>query len=278
MNIQEIIASAKVACLDSKLIDVPDVLYPIIQPKYDGWWALIECLGHTGKIYSSGGKEIGELAFEEVLFGEVYYFVGEFMYGTNWAQTNNPGTVFIHDIWQGTVDDPSVRGYSYQRRYEICDSLVTWFDHPKLKMVPSKRGSITGAWDHYINDLGFEGLVFKNPTATYGVHHLRTKKYVTIDMVIMSVTEGGGRLKGKAGAIVCQAKRSNGVLVTVSVGGGMSDWLRGEIWLHPEQYIGKVVEIGGNELYECSIRHPNLCRFRPDKTPEQCVIPDIIRY
>ena len=51
----------------------------------------------------------------------------------------------------------------------------------------------------------------------------------------------------------------------------MSDEVRGQMSLHPEDYIGRVVIIKGMErLKSGAIRHPQFVAMRLDKNPNQC--------
>jgi hypothetical protein len=75
-----------------------------------------------------------------------------------------------------------------------------------------------------------------------------------------------------AGSIVCGAYSGERIINLCSVG-TMDDDHRRMFGNRPEEFIGRVVELGA---YECfvggALRHPFLVRLRVDKMPEECVI------
>lgn len=95
---------------------------------------------------------------------------------------------------------------------------------------------------------------------------MKVKKMSTVDLEVVGYEEGSGRLSGTLGAILVRYKDGN----TVKVGSGFSDELRKQIWINPEDIIGKIVEVqyfeettnadGGK-----SLRFPVFKDFRPDK-------------
>jgi len=39
---------------------------------------------------------------------------------------------------------------------------------------------------------------------------------------------------------------------------------------HPKNYVGKAMDIIGQEILKAAIRHPRYIRMRPDVEPESC--------
>ncbi len=95
---------------------------------------------------------------------------------------------------------------------------------------------------------------------------MKVKKMNTLDLEIVDVEEGSGRLAGTLGAIHVRYKNGN----IVKVGSGFSDDLRASIWANPHLYIGWIAEI---QFFESttnadggeSLRFPVFKDFRPDK-------------
>ena len=96
---------------------------------------------------------------------------------------------------------------------------------------------------------------------------MKVKKMNTLDLEIVAVEEGSGRLAGTLGAVHVRYKNGN----IVKVGSGFSDMLRASIWANRLIYIGQIAEI---QYFEettnadggISLRFPVFKDFRPDKT------------
>ena len=67
----------------------------------------------------------------------------------------------------------------------------------------------------------------------------KVKKFQSLDLLVVDMEEGEGRLAGTLGAIHVRYKDGN----TVKVGSGFSDEERKLYWEHPELIMNKVVEI-----------------------------------
>ena len=64
-----------------------------------------------------------------------------------------------------------------------------------------------------------------------------------MDLRVVDVVEGDGRLKGTLGALVVEFKGN-----TVNVGSGYSDRQRTEIWNNREDIIGRIIEVKYKEI------------------------------
>ena len=115
-----------------------------------------------------------------------------------------------------------------------------------------------------------EGIMINICDALYAFKRttnlLKVKKMSTLDLEIVGVEEGEGRLAGTLGAILVRYKDGN----VVKVGSGFSDWHRNEIWNNQIYYIGKIVEIQyfeetKNDKGGVSLRFPIFKDFRLDK-------------
>lgn len=72
---------------------------------------------------------------------------------------------------------------------------------------------------------------------------MKVKKFYTLDLKVVSVVEGDGRLKGTLGALVVDYKGN-----TVNVGTGFSDEQRKEFWGNKDSIIGRVIEVKYKEI------------------------------
>ena len=95
-------------------------------------------------------------------------------------------------------------------------------------------------------NLGWEGLMLNKNTVyeckrTFGL--IKIKKFYTMDLQIIGILEGDGRLKGTAGAIA--VKFSDNI---VNVGSGFDDKSRDFIWRNREELIGRIAEVKYKEI------------------------------
>lgn len=103
---------------------------------------------------------------------------------------------------------------------------------------------------------GHEGAVLKNPNSPYAYRKsrdwLKMKSEDAEDLIIVGYEEGTGKYEGMLGAIVVDYK---GTLV--SVGSGLTDKLRKEMWGKHDEWIGRIVEVEYMEVTpDGSLRHP----------------------
>ena len=244
----------------------------ILQLKYDGWFAIGIIRKGTSKckVYSRGSELIATFDVDMYTQSTVV-FVGEYMYGTNWAQSHFPNKFFVHDILLSPKMD-----YADRMMY-LKESLKDFDEDEKhlVSVTSYKACEFDKIWDKYVEKLGYEGIVAQNPES-FGypgnVECKKLKKTYTMDYIITGINEGGGRLQGKCGAILGGLYKNGKIETVVSVGGGMSDALRADIWKNKKSLIGKVFEAYGWQIFESgSLRHPNFKRFRDDKKASECV-------
>ena len=98
--------------------------------------------------------------------------------------------------------------------------------------------------DHFLDIMvsqDKEGLMLNRDRKYFRKRHngiLKVKRFYTIDLRVLALEEGSGRLSGKLGAFVVDYKGNS-----VNVGSGMSDEQRDEYWKNKESLIGRVVEV-----------------------------------
>ena len=118
---------------------------------------------------------------------------------------------------------------------------------------------------------GGEGVIIKDLDASYHSGRRtsawgKVKKVDTWDAVITGFTDGKGKYTGQIGAIEYGFRRG-GRVVPAGKTSGMTDEVRKDISLNPNKYLGKMIEVAGQEISrEGAIRHPRVLRIRMEKT------------
>lgn len=101
-------------------------------------------------------------------------------------------------------------------------------------------------WLDYATEQGWEGLML-NKDAVYKCKRttdlIKIKRFYTMDLSIVEVLEGEGRLKGTLGALVVKYKDN-----TVNVGSGFDDETRIKFWDDRELLVGRIVEVKYKEI------------------------------
>lgn len=101
-------------------------------------------------------------------------------------------------------------------------------------------------WLDYAVDNGWEGLMLNKDT-TYKCKRttdlIKIKRFYSMDLPIIEVVEGDGRLKETLGALVVQYKEN-----TVNVGSGFDDKTRKRFWNMKDKLIGRIIEIKYKEI------------------------------
>jgi ATP-dependent DNA ligase len=283
----EIVSKYRVSMEEVATIEKAPAKYDLFQLKFDGWWVAVRILKDQMQIITSGADIRKTYKIENPLEVEAL-FIGEWMYGTNWAGKNDPGQIFIHDVvhWEfndmlydhqvpsgslsyfdGTNQPYNIRLPALKRMLEFLPTIS-----PLLKVLNTYSiQTLESVWN---DSPDYEGVVLKQSASGLGSEMIacKIKREFKADFVIMAVNEGGGRLKGKMGSLD-GGQYENGKLVSVcSIGGGFSDLRRKRIWLLRERMIERVLEAKGKGLFKGgALRHPNFSRWRPDKLPTQCI-------
>ena len=94
---------------------------------------------------------------------------------------------------------------------------------------------------------------------------IKVKKMYTVDLKVIHIQEGNGQNQGKVGALVVDYKG-----YSVGVGSGLTKEQREYYWEHPEEIIGKIIEVQAFEETKdkqgnLSLRFPVFKRVRDDK-------------
>lgn len=116
---------------------------------------------------------------------------------------------------------------------------------------------------------GLEGMMIKNPLGHYEAKRsknwMKVKPFITVDLMIIGITEGKGKYKGMTGAFVCVGEHE-GKPIRTNVA-GMSDSVRRDSFAD-QSLIGEIIEVRadavtrakGSDIY--SLRFPEMVRFR----------------
>lgn len=168
--------------------------------------------------------------------------------------------------------------HTYDERRNLLEGLFGTTKRTYFELLPVLyRGKDTAEITKYLDQLtaeGEEGVMINICDAPYEFKRtnnlLKVKKMDTLDLEIVGVEAGEGRLAGTLGAIHVRYKDGN----IVKVGSGFSDWMRDEIWNNQVYYIGKICTVRyfeetKNDKGGISLRFPIFEDIRLDKfTPD----------
>lgn len=229
--------------------------------------------------------------------------IGEAGYGTNYetklALKNGFHRFVIFDLiqWKGK----NISSWTTEERYDIIQCYQAGYAHPyvfssdrdsrctQMLVVPTiylhegEANNREACWSFFksIIDRGGEGCVLKEMGAPYIIggetkQMYKIKKYLTKDYVVLGFEGTNAETYLAQGmrvsAMYC-GLYVNGALKNVTKTSGFDFEWRKKFSDHPEEYIGKVVELGGYEIFKTgAMRHSSLLRFREDRKPEECVL------
>ena len=101
-------------------------------------------------------------------------------------------------------------------------------------------------WLDYAVEQGWEGLMLNKDTiykCKRTTDLIKIKRFYTMDLPIIEVLEGDGRLKGTLGALVVKYKDN-----TVNIGSGFNDETRRAFWEGRDSLIGRIIEVKYKEI------------------------------
>ena len=119
------------------------------------------------------------------------------------------------------------------------------------------------------NATGWEGLMLNKDSKWQAKRNngiLKVKSFKNCDLLCTGVYEGTGKNKGVLGGVYCDYKGFQ-----LGVGSGFTDEQRREYWEHPDQIVGKIVQIKYKEETQnkkggLSVQFPIFQFIRDDKT------------
>ena len=274
----------------------------IAEPKMDGWRLLAHVDG-DGKVhlYTRTGNakdgslpnieaELGEqlppgtwldgeavamqLDGDKVLhdWGTVQSVLGS---GTTKAAAQSEQITFVvfDLISHGGID---ARPLPYMKRRAVLESLFDKVSFTSRIQLSAQVAPSTASADALLAQ-GFEGMMIKDKLARYasgkrGAGWIKIKPSDNLDCVILDCPKNGQNgFTGMVGSIELGLRNSQGELVSIGTCSGMDMTTRTDMTKHPENWIGRVVEIKYHAIMPSGgLRHPAFVRVRLDKTPEMC--------
>lgn len=167
--------------------------------------------------------------------------------------------------------------HTYEERRNLLEGLFGYAAAPipHIELLPvlyqgDDVSKVTELLEEVVAN-GGEGIMLNNTSAVYQWSRTwalqKVKKFNSLDLLVVDMEEGTGRLAGTLGAIHVRYKGGN----IVKVGSGFSDEERKLYWEHPDLILNKIVEIkmfeetqAANGQY--SLRFPTWCsNIRIDK-------------
>lgn len=264
------------------------------------------CVCYRGKMYSRQGKEWKGLEhilcdIKMILDPEVWCLDGELVYKNPENLTDNDAFVKGTGILNSDSEDKSCIKYvifdwipnrefdmgvsseTYKERKKYLVQLSEQIERYNLKNIEVVKffyeGNDNAQIDRYLDvaiDAGMEGVMVNYDVPYQCKRHsgiMKVKRFYTVDLPIVSVEEGEGRLAGTLGKVnVAFNPDGNAPFNTVGVGSGFSDELRSEIWTNKDRYIGRVIEVKYKNVTHdkitrlAGLQFPVFVRFRDDKT------------
>lgn len=171
---------------------------------------------------------------------------------------------------------------TYNTRRLILDENKADIETKNIRVLPALyRGDDISIVDRMlmgITSMGGEGVMLNQLYRSYENKRtdalLKYKQVKTIDMRVVSLYEGTGKYTGSVGGLHCELVTSDCKYISCDVGTGLSDAQREEWYVHPEEIVDHIVQIGYHELTQClstqntdiySLRFPRLLSVRTDK-------------
>lgn len=255
--------------------------FDTVQLKMDGIWGCMK-VGHgQWGIYSRTGKLKADGVLEDDTLHGV--LLGEFMFGSHWGHKMGKNRNFyIFDCVEMNSVDITDITLSSRVTFagEMFHRLKGELDFIRLLDVYETH-EWKRLWEEYIQEYGYEGLVFKDSNSKYSDKNAwaRMKAVVEMDYICTGFRDAdkGTKYEGMVGSVLGTLIDKD-VYVTV---GGITEEQRELFTKMPEMYVGQVFTAKGNNWYPSgAIRHPQFQRWRNDKEPEECSyeqIPEGIR-
>ena len=175
-------------------------------------------------------------------------------------------TYRIFDCMSATEFKTQTCNKTYQERRALLDTFTRLMDHVEVLPV-IYQGTDTSKIIEVLNEItakGGEGCMINILSAPYVWNRtwnlLKVKKFNSLDLEVVDLEEGSGRLSNTLGAIKVRDKGGN----IVKVGSGFSDEERALYWKQPNLILNKIVEVkffeeSTNADGTYSLRFPTWC-------------------
>lgn len=162
----------------------------------------------------------------------------------------------------------------YSARRAVLDAYSSFFNTNCTRVLPvlyhgTDQQKIWELLDRMVAE-DKEGLMLNTDVPYYRKRHrgiLKVKRFYTMDLPVVAVEEGSGRLKGALGALVLDYMDNE-----VRVGSGFSDEQRHTYWQKRDEIAGMLCEVKYKEISTDkntgmqSLQFPIFIRLRTDKS------------
>ena len=251
--------------IDVDYATVCPVTYPICQLKYDGIWCGADLYQDRTCEYMSrhGQRKLVEHIQDPFSSG---LYVGELMFGSEWSkEQNREGQLWLFDLLETPQGDH--RNEPYIERYaRLAYNLQAKTSSSKWNLVinfPTEQ--ILDIWETLVASGHYEGVVFRNPNASWNAVIPRAKFELTEDLYVTGFVEGEGRLRGSLGALKASYSPV-GIGPELLIGGGFSDPQRKAIWKNQTECLGRCFIVKAKKKFKSGLlRHPVFAGWHPDK-------------
>lgn len=166
-------------------------------------------------------------------------------------QSLNSIVFVVWDSIQLNAFHNRVEALPYGRSFDLLSQKIG-VDNPIVRLVESKviDNEQEALW--FYNDQlskGNEGAILKDVSNVWGNKRsnklLKLKAELEMDLIILEVGEGAGRITGKLGKFLCESADGE---IRVSVGTGFSDSQREEYF--DNSMVGKTINVKFNEVID----------------------------
>lgn len=248
--------------------------------KNNEWFSLSQKLNgvhgsyYKGKLISRQGKEIKGLQhiiddLHTMGYDEGYFIDGElirnntdgvsdnenFCIGTGIINSDSADKssiqFIVYEVFPVGEFDNGESKNTYKERLSLLDEFNE--DSHKVDGIETVKRLYEGTevskideWLNYAVDHDWEGCMLNRNTTYRCLRNngiLKVKRFYTMDLPIVDIVEGEGRLKGTLGAIVVKFKDN-----TINVGSGYSDDQREQMWNNRNELIGRILEVKYKEI------------------------------
>jgi DNA ligase-1 len=264
----------------------------VVEYKYDGVRVIAIYEDSVCTLYSRNGKVLNNFpqinsAIENYFTDESVVIDGEVMSGdfqSLMKQLNRKKDVQTDDAYLAIFDmlplDEFKSGKSVLNQVERKRQLDNQFksddclvpvDWCIINLDTEEGQSEYTEMNRVALENGYEGLMIKPIDGLYECKRsyswLKAKPFIEVSLQITDLEEGTGKYEGSLGAIQCQGT-DDGKYISVSVGSGLTDKMRDDIWLDKSKAIGQIVEIRadaitiGENSDHYSLRFPRFKTFR----------------
>ena len=277
--------SVQLACKWQDNIDYLKGKEIFLTEKLDGNRCIVKVDGYGNCLFlSRSGKEIEGLDDIELELSRLVpgWYDGELIaqsFNETQSQTLRKGKkenlVFnVFDYLTEEEFEAQNCVHCYEERRMYLQKIFEGIENFKyVKLVPlAGRGIFDENWvldvlEDYTSG-GSEGIMINtNSKYCFGrtCDLLKVKKMYTLDLRVKDMREGNGLNTGKVGALIVDYKGYD-----VGVGSGLDNYQREYWWKHPDEIIGKIIEVKAFEeskdkFGNLSLRFPVFIRVRYDK-------------